>query len=57
MCLCLNKLVVHKHGRGTRLGTCLVCVACAITIVACITIDVLCCPKSLHANKQHACAI
>ena len=54
MCQCLNMLVVHGHGRGKRLGTCLVCTACVVAIVACNTGDGSCCPNSLHRNKQHA---
>ena len=52
MCQCLNMLAVHGHGRGTRLGTCLMCAACAVAIVAWVTSDGLCCQKSLHAKKQ-----
>ena len=54
MCQCLNMLVVHGHGRGKRLGTCLVCTTCVVAIVACKTGDGSCCPNSLYANKQHA---
>ena len=57
MCQCLIVLVVHNHGRGMRLSTCLVCAVCVVAIVACVTGDGLRCPKSLHANKQHTRAI
>ena len=49
--------VVDGHGRGTQLGTYLVCAPCAVAVVACVTSDGLCYPKSLHARRQHACAI
>ena len=32
-CERLNMLVVHGHGRGTRLGTCLVLELCALCMV------------------------
>ena len=34
MCLCLIMLVVHRHGRGKRLGTCLVVKLCALCVVS-----------------------
>ena len=46
--------VLHGHGRGKRLGTCLVCTACVVAIVACNTGDASRCPNSFHRNKQHA---
>ena len=58
MCLCFNMLVVHIwHGRGMCLGTCLVCAACVVAIVVCVTSDGLFCPKSLPTRKQDAGAI
>ena len=57
MCQCLNMLVVLEDGGGTRFTTCLVCTMCVAGIVACVTSDKLCCPKSLYANQQHGCAI
>ena len=48
----LNMLVVHGHERGTCLGTCLVCIACAMATIVCVTSDRLFCPKSLLARKQ-----
>ena len=57
MCQCLIVLVVHRHGRGMRLGTCLVYAMCVVAIVACVTGNGLLCQKWLHANKQHARAI
>ena len=36
MCQCFNILAVHGHGRGTHLGTCLVCAAFVVFFVACI---------------------
>ena len=56
-CARLNILVVHRHGHGTRLGTCPLCTACAVAIVACVIGDGFCCPKSLYARKQDACTI
>ena len=56
-CARLIMLVVPRNGRGTRLGTCLVCATCIVAIVARVTSDGLCYPKSLHARKQDACAI
>ena len=35
-CERLNMLVVHGHGRGMRLGTCLVSAAFVVAFVACI---------------------
>ena len=32
-------LDVHGHGRGTCLGTCLVCTACVMAFVACVDGD------------------
>ena len=46
-CARLNMLVVQRHGRGTHLGTCLVCAACAVTIVVCVTSDGLYCPNNM----------
>ena len=34
-CERLNMLVVHGHGRGTRLGTCLVYATFVLVFVAC----------------------
>ena len=51
--LVLLQPVVNRHGRGMRLGTCLVYSTCVMAIVACVTGDGLCFPKLLHANKQH----
>ena len=31
---CLNILVVHRHGRGKRLGTCLVLELCSSCVVS-----------------------
>ena len=53
----LNMLAMHDHGRGTRLGTCLVCATCAVAMVVCVTSDGLFCSKSLLARKQDASAI
>ena len=39
MCQCFNMLAVHGHGRGTRLGTCLVqqqCVSCVVVFAVCV---------------------
>ena len=33
------KSVVHGHGRGTRLGTCLVYAECVMAFVACVNGD------------------
>ena len=57
MCCYFNMLVVHGHGRGARLSTCLVCATCAVAIVVYVTSDGLSCPKSSHARKQDAGAI
>ena len=57
MCQCLNILVVYGHVRGMRFGTCLVCAACAVAIVVCVTSDGLCCPKLLNVRKQDAYTI
>ena len=51
---CFNMPVLHGHGRGKRLGTCLVCTACVVAIAACNTGDASRCPNSFHRNKQHA---
>ena len=53
MYLILLDSVVHRHGWGTRLGTCLVYATCVMAIVAWMTGDEFCCPKSLHTDKQH----
>ena len=34
MCLCLIMPVVHGHGRGKRLGTCLVVKSCVSYVVS-----------------------
>ena len=39
MHLVLLKYVVHGHGRGTRLGTCLVYALCVVAFVACVSGD------------------
>ena len=48
---------LHGHGRGKRLGTCLVYAASVVVIVACVIGDGLSCPKLLYANKQRPRAI
>ena len=35
----LIKSVVHRNGRGTHLGTCLVYAACVVAFVACVNGD------------------
>ena len=35
----LLKSAVHRHERGTRLGTCLVNAACVVAFVACVNAD------------------
>ena len=45
MYLILLKSAVHRHGRGTRLGTCLVqqqCVSCAVASAACVAANKCC---------------
>ena len=45
MCQCFNMLTVHGHGRGTRLGTCLVqqqCVSYVVAFAACVTANKCC---------------
>ena len=49
---CLIVLVVHGHGRGMRLGTCLVYATCDVAIVACVIGDGLRCPKSLPIRNK-----
>ena len=39
MYLILLKSAVHRHGRGTRLGTCLVYAPCVVAFVACVNAD------------------
>ena len=38
----LLKSVVHRHERGTRLGTCLVNTTCVVAFVACFNADKFC---------------
>ena len=35
----LLKPAVHRHERGTRLGTCLVKATCVVAFVACVIVD------------------
>ena len=39
ICSILLKSVVHGHGQGTHLGTCLMYVACVVAFVTCVNGD------------------